>query len=254
MLQPPSKARERILLIGLWGGGKSQSWADIHAWLRRTNSNARMFVVDSDFAHDRVCPDLPEDDVRDVYEYQEYVDAVAHFRSQATADDWLVVDHISKAWDATQRYYIEQAFGKNKSTFFLEHKSAGGDGSPLADGYGSNWQVINALYADFMTPVKRWPGHILACAPAEPIKRPNEKTGKGGDDKMVIDAYGRYGIKPGGQKMLGFEFLTVINMIPKSDETFAMTTIKDVKRDRPQNQVVKSFTLNYLCKIAGWTL
>ena len=241
------------MLIGPWGAGKSTAWAKINDWLRRTESPGKLYVVDTDRAAARVAPDLPDDQVREVYEWDEYLEAVTHFRSIATPDDFLVVDLISKAWDEVQAYYVEEAFGKKASSFFLEAKKGGQDGSPLSGAYGSNWQVINKLYNDFITPVFRFPGHVLACSPADPVSQP-DRQGKGGDSAEILDAFGRFGVKPAGQKMLGFQFLTVLLMNAPRQGHYTYTTIKDVNRPAQQNHPVTDFVMDYLKEVAGWSL
>lgn len=241
------------MLIGPWGTGKSTAWSSVNDWLRRTGSESKLYVVDTDRAAARVAPDLPDDQVREVFEFSDYLSAIEHFRSIATVDDFLVVDLISKAWEEVQNDYINQAFGKRASDFFLEARKAGNDGSPLAGSYGSNWQVINKMYNDFITPVFRWPGHVIACSPAEPVSQP-DRQGKGGDDPQILDAFGRFGVKPGGQKMLGFQFLTVLNMSCRRQGDYRYTTIKDVKREVQTDQPVTDFVMDYLVGVAKWTL
>jgi hypothetical protein len=255
MLEPPSRARERILLIGPWGAGKSTAWATIYDWLRRTESPGKLYLIDTDRAVDRVCPSLPESQFADVHEWPEYLTAIDRFIELATRDDWLVIDLIDKAWSAVQNHFIHEAFGKNAASYFMEWKKGDSKaGNALADGFGANWQVINKMYDEFMQEkVLRWPGHILACSPADPVKLPDRK-GEGGDEKEILDAFGRYGVKPAGQKKLGFQFLSVILLNPKANETWAFSSMKDVKRERPQNQPLTDFVMDYLVGVAKWTL
>lgn len=260
MLHPPTRIRERVLCIGPWGAGKSTAWGMTWQWLQRTKSDAKMFVIDTDMNAARVAPDLPEENVADVWSYNEHIEAITRFRKVGTKNDWLVVDLADRSWQAAQDHYIEEAFGKNAATYFLDWKknAAGKGGSALSDAFGSNWQVINRLYNEFIFGVIRWPGHIIACAPAEPVTLPDRK-GEGGDDKDVLDAFGRYGVKPAGQKRLGFQFPTVLLMNPKGQEQWAFSSMKDVglgeaKRERPQNKPLKDFVVQYLMEVAGWTV
>lgn len=241
------------MLIGSWGTGKSTAWATVNDWIRRTGSDRKLYVVDTDRAAARVAPDLPDDQVREVFDFPQYVEAVEHFSSVGTADDFLVVDLVSKAWDEVQSHYINEAFGKRASDFFLEAKKSGADGSPLAGSYGSNWQVINKMYGDFITPVFRWPGHVIACSPSESVAQP-DRQGKGGDSAQILDTFGRFGVKPGGQKMLGFQFMTVLNMSCRRQGDYRYTTIKDVRREVQTDKAVGDFVMDYLVEVAGWTL
>lgn len=258
VLQPPNRSRERVLLIGPWGAGKSTAWGVTWEWMKRTGADYKMYVIDTDRAADRVAPDLPLEQVADVWHWEEYISAIDKFSAVATRDDILVVDLIDKAWAAVQDDYIEQVFSKGAATFFLEWKKSAAKGNPLSDAYGTNWQVINRRYGEFIDKVIHWPGHIIACSPAEPVAQPN-RDGSGGDGKDILEAFGRFGVKPAGQKRIGFQFLTVQLMIPKGNDSWSFTTMKDVglgtmKREKPVNQPLKDWVMDYLVGIAGWTL
>lgn len=259
-MHPPTKARERILLIGPWGAGKSTAWRRVwdhqHSESEALRMPGKLYVVDTDRAAFHVCPEIDEGDVREVYEWPEYMAAVNGFTDLATQDDWLVVDRIDPAYKETQSNYIREVYGKTEAEFYKQWKvrSHGENtGTPLADAFGSNWQVIGKDYHEFITKVMRWPGHVLACAAAEPIKRP-DRDGKGGDDATIIDAFGRFGVKPAGQRMLGFQFLSVILMNPKSNNDYVMTAMKQINRPPVLNVPVKDFVMDYLVQVAGWEL
>lgn len=259
MLTKTKPARERILLIGSFGAGKSNAWCTIAAWLRRTKSPAKVYVIDTDHAADRLSEgyeDFYNNVVAEnVWDYNEVLGGLRRFhKAKPTKEDWLVVDLADKLWKMSQEHYIDEAFGKDAASFFLEYKKGGGAGHALSGEYGTNWQIVNQLYNTLMTLCQRWPGHVMFCTPADPVERPDAKTGKGGDDKETVAMYGKFSVKPAGQKALGFQFFTVIWMIPKGNESWAMTSIKDLNRDRPQNQPIKDFVMDYLVKIGGWTL
>lgn len=255
MLTKEKPARERILLMGSFGSGKSNAWCTVAAWLRRTKSPAKVYVVDTDHAVDRLSEGYDGffDNVvhADVWDYEETDKALDKFKkAKPTKEDWLVVDLANKLWQFAQNYYIDETFGKDAATYYLEFKKAGGKGNPLSqEAFGANWQVINYQYDALMQKVQRWPGHVLFCVPAEPTS-----TGAGGDDKDTIAMYGKHGVKPAGQKALGFQFFTVIWMIPKGNEKWEFSTIKDLNRERPQKQPISDFVMDYLVKIGGWTL
>lgn len=260
-MKPPSRAREHILATGPFGGGKSTIWRKV--WDHQHSESAAlkipgtMYVIDTDMAAWHICPDISEECVREVQDWPEYMEAIEHFRPLATRDDWLVIDRIDPAYKAAQKQYVQQTFGKDFADFFQQWKmdsSGEAKGNPLADGYGSNWQVINAMYDSFMLEnVLRWPGHVIACAAAEPIKMP-DKNGQNGDPQMIIDAFGRFGVKPAGQKMLGFQFTTVMKMTPKRDGTYTMTAMKQINRPPVLDVKVDDFVMDYLVQVAGWKL
>lgn len=259
MLTKPTRARERILLMGSFGSGKSNAWCTVAAWLRRTKSTGRVFVVDTDHAADRLAEGY--DDffnnvvAESVWDYPEAKAAIAKFRkSDPTSEDWLVVDLADKLWQYSQDYYIAEIFGKDAATYYMDAAREGVQGNPLSqEAYGVNWQRINQQYFSLMNDIQRWPGHILFCTPASPVQRANAQ-GKGGDDKDTVQIFGRYSVKPDGQKQLGFQFFTILWMIPHGNEEWRFTSVKDLNRERPQNAPMKDFVMDYLVGIAGWTL
>lgn len=259
MLTKVKPARERILLMGTFGAGKSNAWCTVAAWLRRTKSPGKIYVVDTDHAADRLSEGYDDFFVNvvaeNVWDYKEARAAVAKFRkAKPTKEDWLVVDLADKLWKYAQDFYIEEAFGKDAASYFLEAKVDGVKGNALSqEAYGANWQIINQQYNALMNDIQRWPGHIMFCTPSSVVQEPNS-SGKGGDDKETRQAYGQFGVKPDGQKALGFQFFTVIWMIPMGREQWRFTSIKDLNRDRPVNQPMTDFVMDYLVPVAGWSL
>lgn len=262
MLTKPGRARERMLLMGGFGCGKSQAWCTVASWMRRTKSDAKVYVVDTDHSADRLSEGYGEEFwqnivVEDVWDYEEVKAALEKFKAaNPTREDWLVVDLADKMWSWSQDYYISEMFGKNAVTFYTEAKQAGTRGHALAGENGTNWQLINMHYGALMELIQRWPGHVMLCTPAEPVEQPNA-AGKGGDDKDVRSLFGRAGVRPKGQKALGFQSHTVLWMIDSSDrkeKRWSFTTIKDLHREHALNEPMKDFVLDYLVGRAGWVM
>lgn len=253
MLHTDQRSLERILLMGSWGTGKSEAWCSVAKWLHTGKSENQVFVLDTDNASDRLVEGQPwEDQVipYDLFDWDDYTSNIDKVRKAANPNrqDWLVLDMADKAWEKVQDYYIEKTSGKGAATFFLEWKKANEKGSPLAGDYGANWQVINKLYAEFMGKVTRFPGHVLACTPGDSINQKEEKS------KEVLDTYGRFGVKPRGQKALGHQFHTLILTQQKGKGEWIYTTVKDRKRVELSNEKVTDFVTSYLVKIGGWKL
>lgn len=256
-MYPTSNARERILLFGKEGTGKTHAWNTWAAWYRRTNTPGRFYVLDTDNAVDRMSDAYGEDyrenvQASDAYVWDDYITLVNDAYTSGTKDDILVVDLIDKAWDAVQDYYIEQTTGKEPGAWFLEFRKEGGKGSPLAGEFGINWQIINKLYSAFIGKVIRFPGHVICCAPSDTIQQP-DSSGKGGDSKDILETFGRFGVKAKGQKALGHQFHTVLLTTSKQDG-WGITTVKDRSRERVKNQTMTDFVLNYLRPIGGWEI
>ena len=243
--------------MGPWNAGKSRAWCSVAAWMRRTDAPGRVFVIDTDRAVDRMAEEW-DDFFKNVVQHDadvwaDYQYAIREFSAVASVDDWLVVDMIDKAWEAVQNHFIEEVFGVDAATFFLESRKEGDKGHPLAEGYGVNWNVINKLYASFIGRVVRWPGHVLCCTPSEAVQRP-DRSGRGGDDRDVLDLFGPYGVRPRGQKSLGFQFHTILLMQQGSNDKWQYTSVKDRGRSKPAKHPVGDFVMDYLVEVGGWSL
>lgn len=257
----PNGPYERILIMGEWGTGKSRAWLKWAEWIKRTGAPSQVFAIDTDSAWDRMGwgLDWPHVHVKDCEKYDEILAAVTEFRGKAVAgrNDLLVVDMIDKPWEYAQAGFSEKAFGENITNWLLSVRAAGEN--PGGD-YGVNWNTINRLYGDFMNNVIRFPGHVLAVAPCEPVRQP-DRSGKGGDDTQVRQMFGRLGAKPKGQKGLPFQFHTILLAQDKSAGAGTGPWVLTTAKDRDMGEVVREkmigapyndFVLDYLVKRAGW--
>lgn len=259
-LHKPTPARERIMCYGEYGSGKSYSWVKWAEWMLRTKSSGKVHLLDMDFASARqaeafvgfeqvVVPYM-------VLEWPDIGAAFAKINPVATAEDLLVIDHGDTPWQLVQDWYTEQAFGKDAADFFLDFKKAGNTGNPLADAFGTNWQVINKLYnRDFANNFLRFPGHILMSVKAEPVRRPDpRKQNAPSDSPEILEMFGRAGMKPRGQNALPFQMLTVLHMTMVRQGEWRYSTIKDLHREYSTGAPLKDFVVDYLVKVAGWKL
>lgn len=256
MLTKVKPARERILLIGGFGCGKSEAWCRIAYWMRKTKSPGKVYVVDTDHAALRLAEEYDDffDNVipEDVWDYKETKASLEKIKKLGPdKEDWLVVDLADKLWGWSQDHHISERFGVDALSYYTAAAKAGKEGHPLSGDYGMEWAHVNKHYAELMTLVQRFPGHVLFCTPAGAVENPNAQ-GKGGDSKEVRSLFGRYGVKPQGQKNLGFQFFTVLWMIDGGNEGYKFTTIKDLKRENVVNQKIKDFVMDYLVGIGGW--
>lgn len=253
-MTPTSKAKERILLFGREGTGKTYAWCTIANWLRRTDTPGHFYAIDTDMAVGRMADAWPDFESNvtwgDAADWPDYGKLLDSYIASGTEHDWLVVDLIDKAWDAVQNYFIEQVHGKAADEWFLEFRSAGKSGHPLAGEFGINWSVINKLYSAWIGRVLRFPGHVLCCAPADTLQGVTGQ-GAGRSDPEAIEIFGRLGVKPKGQKSLGHQFHTILLMTTKRDG-WACTTAKDRSRERLTNSPMSDFVLNYLVPVGGW--
>lgn len=231
-------AKERILLLGPPGVGKTYSWLTIAA----ANPDATFHVVDTDNAVERMMKKpLSNVQAHVVYEWEDLMSELAQL--EIKEDDWVVVDMIGACWEMVQRHYSDQVFGKSVDAYFLEARMAQKKGSPF-DGR-TDWSVINKMYNRFAMGLLRQPGHLLAVAPVEQISS-DEKDGG------ILATFGAYGVKPRAQKHTGHLFHTVLLLGKTRTGAYTYTTVKDRARKDVEKQPLTNFHRDYLQAIGGW--
>jgi ABC-type oligopeptide transport system ATPase subunit len=257
---PPGNLRERILLFGGAGGGKTTAGLQVARAIQ--DQGGRLFVLDTEHGTDKLLQnefsDLKNVVVHHVYDFPSYVEAADAVKAECRKDDWVQVDLVGMAWDAVQRYFVEQVFGKNRGDYFLHIRremqrvmDEGRDGKKrpnmrALDGW-RDWTVVNAMYKDFILPLLyQVPAHLLACTMATAVSDEDEE-----DVKRLFPM----GLKPAGQKDLPHQFDTVILLEPPRDKERKRrlaTTFKDRGRPTFSDQLLLNFPAQYLMQRAGW--
>lgn len=252
MLAPTKRTRERILLYGGPGVGKSRSWLTIAWRAQKSGSDARFYCLDTDQAIDRMIDEgfgeLGNVEVKSVFEWPEYESGLKEFLSRVRPEDWIICDMIDMAWEAVQAYFTDEVFGKDIGAYFLEARKAMSEKDrnlKTFDGW-RDWQVINKLYLSWINKlVFRSPCHVLCTAKAEPI---NSDL----DGEELKKVYGPYGARPKGQKHLGHNFHTVLFLQKKKHDEYTFTTVKDRERQAVEGKRLVDFALQYLVAQARW--
>lgn len=268
-INSPFKSRERILLYGREGTGKSTAALSI----ARATPTSKFWIVDNDNTYDRLLesgfPELlergqvlmaGEDFGVNPNSWDGSRQSIAEAVGNMARDDWLVVDMLSKLWDQVQEWFIEQVFGDEIDDYFLRvriekeryneaARSSGKDKEKKALGAFEgfmDWPVINQTYHKRVsTPLLNCPGHLISVAEAKNLADD--------DDRSLKELYGTYGARPGGQKRSGHIMQTVIatGKMQRSQE-FKLVTIKDRTRPVWQDEVFVDFAMDYLVGTAGW--
>jgi hypothetical protein len=241
--------RERILLMGGWGVGKSTAAVKV-----AERADGKMFVIDTTYEGDRNFQGMDGVEVNRVEDWDAYLDTVRRVRGVGSDNDWLVVDRIDPVWDMAQAGFSEKAFGKEIGDWFVEFKADGKSGHPFAGEYGVNWAVIKRMYASFMTEVMRWPGHVIVTAKAEPVQQPSRDGSYAGDSAELRGVFGKFGVRPAGEKNLGFMFHTVLLLNEVRQGEWTYTTIRDRNREQVEGRQMKNFVTSYLVPIANWKI
>jgi hypothetical protein len=251
-LHSPFSAQERILIYGPAGSGKTTAWLDIAKWSARTKSDARFYVLDTDFAVDRMVASYPEIHpnivIQTGYDWNDYMAFQRNVLANARPHDWVIVDFVGTAWEAVQQHYIEEVFNKDIGDYFLYVRKASNEKG--LEGW-TDWSVINGLYRQWFNPlIFKSRANVLCTAKATPLSSDRNPT----EDTTTRQTFLRYGVKPQGQKDLQYPFHTLLITGRDAKGTRTISTVKDREREEVSGLAVASFTLDYLKNIAGWEM
>jgi hypothetical protein len=283
------RSRERILLYGMEGVGKSLAALDIAARV----APARVHIIDNDNAWDRmlegqtvdgrqveVCAeyrwstDVPGKggswefdgrwtrDTGNVIVYhaegwEANTSAIEEIRKDAEPDDWVAIDSGSALWDDVSEWYVDNIFGASKADYFMQVRAQmEKDKAALGalDGW-TDWSVINAQYkaavmAFLITP----PCHLLVTCEEAQVSTGQVK-GKDMEDKETRGLYGTVGFKPRAQKRIGHNMQTVIRLERKANGDYCARTVKD-RGGREywagESVMDRGFSEWYLEEVGGW--
>ena len=253
--RPGSRAKERIVGYGPMNSGKTFASTTLADMYRRTNTPGHFHVISTEWqAYDRALElydDCENVTVVEALDWAEMVDRTVGIANKATSDDWLVFDSIGNAWSFVQDDYCAQRWGTSGKEYFGELRDRGGESE-------INWSIVNARYQGWMNPnVLRFPGHVYATSPAEELRAP-AKSGKESEAKEIRQLYSRYGLKPTGQKRLGFMFHSILLMTSPSKGVYDITTVDDHARQQLDHVEVAGppfgFVQTYLMDVAHWEI
>lgn len=257
-LLSPYKSRERLLVYGNAGCGKTKAALDIAKAI-----DTKMWVADNDRAWERMLEgkDFAErvdfrdvrgeayrDDVHPWLSMMEYVTAASRGMDR---DDWLVVDMATIAWSWCQGYFTQEVFGREIDEYFVDARrrqvEAGQRGGNPFDGM-MDWPAIGRMWDKFFDAVLNARGHVYLIAELAPIM----DAGQVQDKVEVKNLYQRLGGKPKGQKQMDHVAQTVLWMGQTVKGDWVMTTAKDRERERMERLAWDDFGEAYLKGIAGW--
>jgi len=242
--------RERILTLGGPGSGKTFGWLKLASYFKQ----AELYIIDTEIGGERSLqefPDLKNVHIYPVADWTEYRQAEKEILDKATEGDWIVLDMADKAWSAVQRYFISEIFDKEMGEYFLEaRKKIKKDAKSLFAGRDAalkgwlDWPVVRRLYEDFFLPlVYRTPAHLYIATAAQPVSED--------DEREVRELFGPYGLRPAGQKALGYQPDTVL-LLAHAKDGYYVTTVKDRGgRKYFDRAKLHNLALQY-GKVAGW--
>lgn len=249
-LVSPHKFRERILLFGGGGVGKTTAVLSIAQHVTGT-----VHVIDADysFAYERaLATDFRELDNVEVHEidddWESLTETLVTILTNADPEnDWVVIDPFNLGWDYVQAWMSDQVHGvdiedhlvrlRAESDTLKEFQSEVGD--------SMNWPLVTKTFTNkLMKPISRWRGHLVLVCEATRI-------GKKEDDESKA-LFGHLGLKPAGHKRTHHICSTNLLLMKKDHGVHKMTTAKDRNRPELENQEFDDFGWDYLRDVAGW--
>lgn len=258
LYMPKGKPRERILGYGGSGAGKSKAWLDIAQALLESDIEGDFYVLDTDYATERMLydgyPDLVESGrvhVTVPYDgWNDYVGFGKMIKKEMDDSDWAVVDLMDVSWEEAQNHYSNEVYGEDKGDYFVNRRKSMKNPAKenLFEGF-TDWNVIKPLYDSFSKAIfYTHRGHTFATAGAAAVSRGG---GSFGDSKEVISTFGHVGLKPTGNKRLMHNVHTAI-LFTQDKKGWHLTTAKDREREMLKNEPVDNFAYDYLRDVAGW--
>lgn len=247
----PHRARERVMLYGGYGAGKTRAVLSIAA----ACPDSTFYITDTDNSYERM---LDGPDFRHLNNVNIQVVQQSDFEAMAESleenckiagrDDFVVFDFFDTTWDAVQEYWTDGIYGMEIDEYFMQVKKNRAKQTEEVDrGYVDvDWVTVKKIYARrIANPILNSKCHIIAVCG---IKAVDAKR----DDADIRRDYSTFRGKPAGNKDAPKWFHSVLLLEAKADGWVA-STIKDREREKLEGDYIENFAKDYLVDIAGWT-
>lgn len=274
--------RERILLYGGPGSGKSFILLRVIQYFLKKNPRAQAWIIDTEIGFERSVQEFELlKEIHHIYNFGENVkekypsvkpDKRVHaftarnldeciaaskiIRDECRKDDWVGIDMADSPWELAQEDFIEKIFDMDIGEYFIQaRKKMKADAKSLYSGKDpalkgwADWPVIKARYNDYLRAlVYRVPSHLIMTASAKGVEEDAPED--------VKSLYGSFGVRPNGEKTLSHKPDTVLLCSWGTyigEAYWMLSTIKDRGgRKYLDHKEMKKFELEYGKMIAGW--
>lgn len=256
--------REVIGVFGAPKTGKSTGWVSIAEYEKKTGSDAKFIVIDTDGdSAERLLSGRPElDNVKVLLarDWDTWKIASRIAVDEAEVGDWIVVDLADRPWRYAQSYYTSKVHHRDGAddAEYLLHLRAQWEGERKGQPVrttttGWDWGYINGLYDSTLPPLLlNTPAHVYVTTEQADYSSDLEQ------DKTKRMMFGKIGVKMTGQKSLPYQVATILHIDIMAAKR-VLTTVGD--RDGPtgprmylEKAEMKDLVTSYLLPVAGWTL
>lgn len=263
--------RERIGLYGPPKVGKTHQYFNIALWHHNLGSDAQFYALSTDTSYEVLSTneefeELDNIEWTDVVNFQDYLSAARGYAANMRPQDWLCVDLMSDAWPAVQDEYArvqtKQAGGNLEDMGDLWATSGSTEEYPIG---GWEWQMPNARYRILANNILlRCPGHLMLIYGQKELT-PDSSSGKSGESAKVKEMFGHIGLKPQGQKEDPFRYHTFLHIDSNGPKKQKISTAGErwgnrewlgnkMSNGQVRDEPFDDFFVDYLCKVAGWTM
>ena len=242
--------RERILVYGQPGSGKSYA----HLKTAEAYPGSKFYIIDTDDSIPRMLDGefshLNNVEVYPAWNWLGCRKALDDIRPKVKNRDWVVVDMLCSTWDFVQSFFVEEIFGQDIASYFLQARKELKEGaSSLSALKGwTDWSVINKLYQTWINEITyQLPCHKFFACKATAVRREDEPN--------IRDTYSDFGARPEGEKRNTFRVHSIFLLTHDRSGYYISTVGKDRGRLKLENTPLtpeQNFATKYLQLFAGW--
>ncbi len=232
---PLDAERERILLYGAPGAGKTYAWLGVADLSQKTKSPAHFHVIDTDRAALRMMrgptaefAHLDNVTIYQARDIEQATEASDKILANVGKEDWIVIDMLSNVWDSMSNWWIAKVFDESPVDYWattrkriLASKEKGkGDSKEFGGQDSLDWQYITKAYLSWELPITiDAPCHVFATAAETEIQARFDKDGEKRARYISTNFQA-----PRGQKLTEHRFHTVLRIT-------SLTSIKETTRE-----------------------
>lgn len=255
--RPP--LREKLLIIGAGGAGKTSIPLNIAWWAKQSEDTRQFYYMDTDdeavlhtLNEEKYEGLLAEDGgnvhITSVINWDDYVAFSQKAVANAKQGDFIVLDFITHAWTAAQEGFLQDAAGKTRGEVLYEAGVGGASGWDMFK-TEFNWNAINGSYFDFIKPILlKSKAHVIMLAEEEQIN--TDAKNITADNAEHAAQFGKW--KAVGQKKLPYQCRSYLR-VQRLARGRVLHTLKDrARRELKGETMSPDFVTAYLRGVAGW--